>query len=220
MKRYYEYTKENLVVLNEEEIQLLIDLEIAYAGIIPQIEPNYEVVPECLIEKKDMVYRVHGLNVGNEEDAKTLSNIRVFKESYEYDGAGYNYKYLDKEGDFGTIGTERYYTEFDVKKLSGELKKKQLIEKSNEEKRLSWRKYQNTIEGIENTVFDCIREARSWQSKKDQAIRTFKKHLLLADNDYDVAVKFFKDAYKDEADLIESVLSSWIQENTVATEKG
>jgi len=201
MKRYYDLSREELCDLSSEEIQNLIDLEIAYAGILPILEPNPPKLTDVVIEKNVKMYRVHGLLFKSNEDAAIIANMDVYQESYDYYGAGYDYKYAERR-DNEAVTTVNFYNKDRVKNLRADLSiNKELKDKYDKDKSEYDKWYKET-----STIRDKVRGAinKAWEEKRELELAQsmFQKYLRLADNDEEIARTFFRDAYVNKPEII------------------
>lgn len=212
MKRINEMTREELLQVTEEQRQTLIDLEVAHAGIMPVLEPVYEQVEAVPLEKKDLVYEVHGLYIRNKEDAEKLANIEVCGYSYE-DSVGYDFKYLT-EPELGKIEIKKFFLKSDIAAAKGLLKRKAAIEARNSAKRKEYQEYESKIKDIVDHVYCKLEEAHEWKAKLDHAVSIFERHLKLAEGNYGIAVNFFKSAYGEDSEIAREVLARKSTANT------
>ena len=207
MKRIDEMTREEINVLSDEEIQTSIDLEVAYAGIMPVPQPVYEDVPAIDLKKNDSCYKVHGCYLKSKEDAEVLSRMEICSETYDYQGgAGYDYKFLT-DPETGVISIEKFYTRADVINISKVIKLKKSIEERNSVKRKEYNEYESRIKEIVDHVNCLVSSARDFYARVGLAKTVFEKHLKLAEGNRGIAVNFFKTAYSGQDEIISTVLS-------------
>jgi len=207
MKRIDELTREELCALTDDQIEILTELEIAHAGIMPVERPTYEQVPVVDIKATDQVYEVHGVVVRSKEDADILAKIEACGSTYDYSGgSGYDYKYLN-DPEPGTIKVVRFYTEEDVKSVGKTLRLKKAVEERNAAKRKTYNEYESSIGEITDHVSTLVNSARDFASSLVHAESIFEKHLKLAEGNYGIAVNFFKVAYKGNNEVMERVLA-------------
>lgn len=205
MLRYSELPIEQLASLTEEQIQLLIDLEIAHEGILPVECPQKPTLSSVNIQQDDQAYEVAGILVKKQEDALTIANLSVLEQKYDYSGAGYSYKWVEPHIDM-SIKPVSFYKKEDVMRVRTALTD---MNKFKEKYAAEEKAYENFVKRTSNTrneVWACVMKA----GKKVQEIKSaevmYKKYLVLADNEEWIAKKFFLDAYRTRPDIVKAVL--------------
>jgi hypothetical protein len=122
MKRYTDLMHEDLIILKDEDIERLIDIEIAHEGIMPV---GCSVVPSLETEgvvKSEIAYEIGGILLKNEEDALTVSRMEQFNTAYDYQAGGYNYQWLDPVTE-RTITKKNFYRQSDINRILSASKK-------------------------------------------------------------------------------------------------
>lgn len=204
MKRYNEYTKKELAAV--ENIQILIDLEIAYAGILPVEEPKPVSNPKEKLQKTETFYEVYGLLFTNAADAQVVAALNCFQTGYDYNGAGYDYKYAEPHYNSGTVNVVKLYKKDEVKALRSELTQLKQQKEAYDEQKTAYDKYIDSIGGIRSAVWKAHTEATHFVAELETATKQYQKYLMLADNDPVIASRFFTEAYQNYPDIIEEVL--------------
>ena len=222
-KRVEDYTKEELVELNGDQVNNLIDLEIAYDGIIPAQAPTMAMPEKPTIEKTVEMYEIHGLLFKDKEDAEAVVGLKVYEEGYDYNGAGYNYKYI-KDLREPSVIKKMFYDKLAVDNLSEEIKEYNRLKDEYDSALGEYQKYTSKTSKIRDYVYETINGARQYMSDIKTAIDTYKKYLSLTDNDENVSIKLIKDAYKngDKMDILIKAMETIgivIQEDKEAVEK-
>ncbi len=208
MKRYQDYTKEEMAELTTEEVNRLIELEIAYEGIIPVEEPELKKVPTVDIKPSIEAYSVYGLYFKDSDKAHTLAELDPLEDAYDY-SLGSEYKYLKKkESLICTKGVEKvkFYDKNELTKISSLLKEKKDVEKQNESASQEWEEYNRSIQSIRDGVWDFYYKACNAKSKLETAQKHYEHHKVLADGNEEIAQNFFKEAYKDFPEILEKVI--------------
>jgi len=205
MKRYTDLTHEELIVLKDEDIERLIDIEIAHDGIMPVGCPVVPSLESEGIIKSEIAYEVGGIMLKNEEDALIVSRMEQSNTAYDYQAGGYNYQWLDPITE-RTITKKNFYRQSDVVRI------KEILQR-NKSKREEYEKLKNeydeflTVTGkIRDAVYSFWREALNLQQEIDEAKAVLEKYRGLSDGDETVAINFFKNTYKTREDIIEKVL--------------
>lgn len=204
MKRAEEMEHKELLTLTDKDIDVLVEIEIAHAGIMPVECPAPPDLGSVGIAKDHIAYKVGGLLLVNREDAVTISAMPRLMENYDYNGAGYSYKWLDPVTDC-QVEESPYYRQADVVRVQEALMALKNKKDQYEAKKSDYDKFMKATGDCRNVVWDIIDRARGKEQDLALARRTYARHLELADDDTAIATKFFCDAYKNREDIIDSM---------------
>ncbi len=213
MQRIEELTQEELVALSEDEIQRFIEIKVADAGVMPTPLPVEITVESAGIIASERVYEVAGVLLRNKHDAEKVAVMEILKTAYDWN-ISYTYKWLEQQTE-NAIKEVFYYKQEDivrVKKVLVDSKAKKDAYKTQKDE---YNEFLKKTGEMRANVWGVVNEAKSLQREIDLAKKTYEKHLDLADQDKQVAGKFFRDAYKGREDLIENVLGV-VAEQSVA----
>lgn len=208
MKRFNELTTEELVVMNDSEIETLIDLEVAHAGILPVLPPKPKELPLVDIKPTIEVFEIDNVIFTRMEDAAAFQKMERRKTEYNYSSTGTNYMWLRpvEESFQNSIQAKKYYTEADVMRVRQALIHKKEIENENLAAKTEYEKFLKDTNDIREEVHGAYRDAVRLTEKRVQAEKIYSKHLELADGNAAIAEKFFRDAYKSEPEIVEYTL--------------
>ena len=205
MKRFNEYSKIELAQVSQEELQTLIELELAYAGILPEIAPT-ELPPfEAGIKPTEIFYEVFGVLFKNQIDAITVSSMQVASETYDYYGGGYNYKYGESK-ESTAVSTKSLYKKEDVMRVKSMLSERKKVEDIYAEELKKYNKFMEATSSVRSEVLDAYNEACNFTRKIELAKEMLGKYRELADGNEEIARNFFLNAYKDSLEVVEKVL--------------
>ena len=204
MKRYHDMTDAELVDLNGEQIDRIIEVEVAFAGVEPVMCPEAPKLEDLGITKTVEVFVVAGLLFANREDAEAVARLPVLKEDYDYK-IGYGWKYLSPLTELSIKG-ESYYTEDDLTRVQSAILHRDKLKENYKKEKESWDGFTASIAEIKQGVWNAIGAARTRVAELRHALEIYSHHLDLADNDEEVAKKFFRDAFKGRPSLIKAVL--------------
>ena len=207
MKRYNEVSVEELAVATDDQLKTLVELEYAYAGILPVAPLNNTPVPEVNVQPTEEVFEVAGNLFKNIADAESFQKMPRFNEGY---GVDYNYKYLTPANDYYGIKPKKFYTKDDLNKVQAVLQDKKRIETMNELAGKEYDKFLKETSTVRNNVYTEYRDACRIVDKRKQAAAVYEKHLSLAEGNEEIAKKFFRDAYKNDPDIIYHILKEGI----------
>ena len=205
MLRYTELSQAALAALEEEDIERLVDIELAHDGIMP-VSPPSEVSashPNSHITKDQKFYEVGGVLFKNESDALTFAKMERFKEDYDY-STGYDFKYPTAITD--QPAPVFLYSKEAIDRHAAIIVNHKEAKEAIEDHRKDYEEYKKAMTKVRTNIWNAISEAQSKQRKVDEARNTFEKYIELANGDKAVAIKFFKKTYKDYDELIAAVI--------------
>jgi hypothetical protein len=205
MKRYTDLTREEMANVTHDELQKFIDIEIAYAGIIPADCPEPLPPSDIVLTKNDTAYEVCGsIYVKTIKDFEALSKIKLYKSAYDYYGAGYDYQYLE-EVDIECKSPANFYSKDEVQTAAIKLKERRELKEAYEVKKKEFDKFEKDTYETRKAVMDVYNEAVNFKNSVNQALEQFKKYMDLSSQDEVIAKRFFREAYKNRPEIIEAV---------------
>lgn len=210
LKRYSEFTDEEMAALTTEEINNLIELEIAYEGIQPVQCPESPKLQDIGIVKDQEFFECNGEYFMNEADALAFSKMAVFKESYNYN-IGYDYKWLERITDM-PVKKVCYYSEDCITQRQKLIQERTQAKNEYNKKKEAYDKFVNITSSIRNDVWEKYYKALEKEQQVKYAKEQYAKYLSLAKNDEEIATGFFKNAYKDIQWIIDRVLGKEVTE--------
>lgn len=202
MKRYTEYTDAQLVTMPKDELEKLIDIECAYAGIEllpehPGIEP---VKPEV---KQTMFWSVGGFKFDNSEDANkvyaALTKCKLYDNNWKY---GVEYYSLMDSGSYyyPKVTTDKAATEAELDKHKEELTQYDELHKV-------WKAKNNRYESVlkeRQRIIDAVQERITaywdFQREYNEAISNLERYYELAENNISIALNFYRSAVTNQTD--------------------
>jgi len=210
MKRYNEMTPEELVALTDEQIRRLIEIEVAFAAIKP-----VEIPIEPTLEAAGITAGVIGYKIGesvflDEKDALAVQALPVLKEAYAYN-ISYSHRWLEPAEH--KVEKIAFYRQEDVLRIGAALKENEQRRTAYKDQKRQYEAFLEKTTDISNKIWGAVREAKEALDKIEAAKRAYRKYLELADGDHEIAVKFFRDAFKDEEELIKATLVTEYVEN-------
>lgn len=208
MKRYTDYQKGELATLTDEQIQRLIDIEIAEAGIKPVPEPVKPTLADVGIKPTDHYYQLKGVGYGaclikGEEDAKKLLEMVVFEKEYDYQ-VGDAYSWAQK-ADVQLVQISLFRKE-DIDKIKHTLRENRTLQEQYKKDSEAYKKYTGATHDCRVEVHTAVDNDRNHVRMVKLAMDTWTHYLSLAEGDKEVAERFFRNAYRDDIELIEVVL--------------
>lgn len=198
MKRYTDYTKEELAKLNEGEIRQLIEIECMVNGASayyekPDLKP-VEKLPEPDVE----VFEVAGINFLDKDEAVCLLEFlrnaeSVVRTDYDYfDGYNSSYKYVMKDEDVATLSLSKHYSKEKYHSMKEAIARKTASEKHNREAMELYNEKTEQYRELETEVNNAVCEAISYESRYGYAKGMFERYVAMSDGNVEVAKNFFK----------------------------
>lgn len=200
MNKIEDLNHDDLIKLTEEELQHLVDIEVAYAGIKLVNPIKMKEVLTINISPVETYYQVHGLLYRTQEEAQAVAVIPAFQTAYDYYGGGYDYKYAEPHE--ASITKVMLYKKEDVDTVRSSLQKIREAKEYNQKMQSEYEKYLKSIDGCRATVHSIYRKAIEKEEAINRCILDYKKYFVLADNSEEIAMNFFNMAYKDEPEDI------------------
>lgn len=203
MKRYTEFTKEELAIASDEEVQVLKDIEVMVAGITPAPPPKTVCEKDVDLERTVKMWEVDNILFETESDAVSFLKLKRFKEDYNYD-IGYNFKFPSKSLVADTT-VKLLYSERAILDSSAILKKAKEVKDIYDKEKQAYTNYLTEKSKIENKVYAAVADAKDFAYDVKQAKNVLDKNLSLS-GDIEIAKKFFAEQYKDRQDILNAVL--------------
>ena len=208
IKRFKDYTNEELLSLTENEIEELIRLECAFEGIAVMMEEPIWNEKEMEIPKV-RAYTICDITVLSSERASEILDVitkgEIFYKTYNTSDC----KYLEimdaNHYRNPTISISDVILPEVWKNLKEEQKilsqKKALFKESLEE----WKKWIADKDEISSEIYQKITELRNIENEKINCTNLFAKYLEMAKGDFEIALLFYEKFPKSikEEDFIE-----------------
>lgn len=202
MKRLEELSQLELGLLDDEQAKALIDLEVAHAGLRPEMPP---VKPTSIqLERTEVAYEVGGLLFKNRDEAEGVcETVPLLRCQYDWN-LGYSKEWL--EPFTPTVVPKRFLRKDQVEAHREELIGLKIQEDVYQAQKKKYDAYVAARGSIERQVWDAIREGHRYRAELEYAKRQLERYKELAEGDEKIARKFFLEAYKDDADIVSNVL--------------
>jgi len=217
MRRYFNYTDEEILALDDTGIRRLIDIEVANAGIAPIPMPEKPELVDETLAKTDRAYEVGGVYVKTEEEAMKLASMDLHTTEYDYNTGGYDYKFLKPIAT--TIEKRDFYRQQDIVLMAEVIRDNKRRQEDYNEVKAEYDKYLKETGKHYDAVWEHVKEVRERAGKIEAARRTFNYYLDLAEGDEQVAVKFFKNTYGEYEDVIAAVVGNDVLAASVVADK-
>lgn len=199
MKRYTDMTDEELLALNHEQIQTLVDLELAFDGV--KMVPS----PEDVEKKKPNIkanitgYKCRDFVFQNKQDALAFSKMDLYTSYYGYYDADYDLKWLHPLNNVPAEVTEvQLLTKEEVMANYDELLAWKNHRCLRDKMKKEYDSYQRARNEVQSKVNKAIYDAQEAKYQIQLAEQAYAHYLDLTNGDMDTARRFFYDAYKDK----------------------
>ena len=216
MKRLEDYTNEKLLALSSEEVDNLVDLECAHAGVqllpFKPESPKMEKAPS-----EDMVYfTISELEFLKMEDAMAVAAFVAEKERIrtKYAGGGrYERVFSATVKEIPEIASKKLWSEVHYNQIAHI---KERIESEKKAYESQKKEYDDIVESraeISNSVLAAVEKAHSEKRTLDMLCRDARRYLKLSLGDKEIAKRFMLDACKNHIDHIDNHFEDWVIEN-------
>lgn len=197
MKRYNEYTTNELANLTDEQIKQLIELECMIKGVSAYCKKPKLKEIESLPEPNIEVFDVAGILLTDRNEAISLLELmRSFKSvvrtDYDY-YAGYNsrIKYIKPDEDYCTLVSCHHYTKELYDAMTDAIKRNNENESYNKEVSELYKSKMQRYFDVEAEVNMAVSEAKEYECKVEYAKQLFNRYVEMSDGNVDVAMNFF-----------------------------
>jgi hypothetical protein len=194
-RRYNEYSREELLTLNQEQVQKLIDLECAYEGILPAERPIPPEKFNVKLEPTIQVYEVAGVLFEDINDANKVISMRILHEKYDYLGAGYDYKWAEPRE--LSVTPKKLYKREDIQAAAVELTRYKELKARYDNEQKEYLTFVESTQKYREKVMTAVNAAIDFFYNKEKVNTDFAKFIKLAENDTNIALNFLNSAYKD-----------------------
>lgn len=209
MKRFEDYTREELNALTGEQVLKIIDIECAFAG--KPFVPDMPLMPDVPVFKPDKIaYECAGYAFENIEDAQKLCTTIIElnpkrKESNYYENTtthtlkdmdSYNCPKVEKL----EVYSKEYLTSISEQKKKSDAAMKEYKARLNE--------YEATIKersNISKEVWEAVNEAQAYFYNQNKRVSEFKRYFDLAESNTEIAWNFMTAAYPDIEEDFENI---------------
>lgn len=191
VRRYYDYTRDELYALTPEQVQGLIEIEIAFNGIIPCTEPIKPPDKPNPIAKTVEAFEVRGVYYLSKDDALTAAALQGYIINYDYK-IGYEYKFLDPSE--ATVNCLKFYKRGDVMEHAKTLQAQQKLTTQYDNDIKEYKKYAEQTKSVVQSVTDTIDTVHDYFHRRDKVISEFNR-LYTITQDAAASLKLVKHTY-------------------------
>lgn len=213
MKTIKDMAHEEVVALTQTELDRLVRLACAVDGVrLPGAAPEKPEAPK--VERDATVYSVGSLHFSDRAAAESVSAAlsaaaaHAVKLEYDWQHVGSEHKYTkafkpDEQTTMADVSTEHALSEPNYRKVRESLIQHKALLKQYEDDLKAHEQSERATDEIRGEIMAAFNEARARQAELDRAQRVFGEYLRLADDDVEVAIKFYEKA---------NTPSAWVRE--------
>jgi hypothetical protein len=205
MKRLEEMGKMELADLTDDQVQRLIDLELAHSGLVRMAEPEKVEVPESTkMNPIGRVYKVMGSDIGfsSEEDARKFFELKPIRLGYSWPGAEKLYYIDSPRGE--TIDIISVFDKTLAENVGNGPAER--VWKINESAKEKYRQNYKQVSDVATDVWNRIIESREFKREVNAARAALDKYIVIVEGDEIKARKLFYLAYKSSPDIMVEVV--------------
>ena len=200
VKRFKDYTNEELLSLTDEQIEELIRLECAFEGIAPTMEePIWKEENEVIIPKV-RAYTICDITVLSSERAEAILDVLTKGELFYKTCANNDYdcKYLEIIDSHHYRNPTISISDVILPEVWKEVKEEQkVLSQKKELFKKQKKEYESMIEKrleISEPILEAIQEIKNDVLEKQRCCKIFQEYLILAKGDFEIALSFYKKA--------------------------
>lgn len=205
MKRFSDLEHAEILALSEEDIKKYIEIEVAFAGIMPVPLPKKTTLEDVNIKKSDQYFQVHGILFKTEKDAAAFAEMEVYQENYDWSISS-DYRFAVRRDNCAVVAVS-LYEKADIYRLKSVLQDNKRKKEETEKEERAFDKYNEAVSSIRNSIWGLVAEAKDKQREIDSAQEAYNKYLELSEGNEEIAKNFFRNAYKGKPELIEAILN-------------
>lgn len=202
MKRLEEHSKAELLELTPEQINTLIDLECAHAGIrlLPELPEKPDLEPP---EPDVVIFNVEGATFVNLEDAQKVADLMSSLPRcryYTWDNEG-----VKDENNPIVVQREKAFSPGHASRTANQKEEIKRRQKIYDDAKREFDKINNERKDIRESVHEALNVAQSERDRIDAYKREYDKYLGLANGDSEIAMNFLLKARNEETEFIEQL---------------
>lgn len=208
MKRYTDYTQDELANLTDEELTGLVDLECAING-VPLLPEKPEEPQRVASGPSTPVYKVPEQEFLSFADAEAVREFilgRASRVDTRYNwGKSKSYYVIKKEVPELSVQTQQAYTAEEFDRLETVLAAEDRAAKEHDERESEYKRIKSLRQEADETVRQAVTEAIRFVNKRERYKAAGERYKRLAGGDEEQAKVFMIEAYPDAP----SVLTDW-----------
>lgn len=211
MKRYCDYTNEELLALSDEEVERLIDIE-ALVENVPLLPKEPEKPDDPKIEPDVIAYEIRSFIVGTKEDAdaivEMINSMNLFDTFYH--GGGYSWsgpEGLKPREDPIQAVAQKYWSNGHYQAHCLELKRRKEAKTIYDNAKKEFDEISRSRQTVVDRVWNAVSEAKEDKANRETIKQQFRRYVDLADGNEDMALTFYLNATSFHEDFVRLVLN-------------
>jgi len=200
MKRVEDYTNNELINMNDQEIAQIIDIECAYEG-APMLPELGECPQKPDVEPDLDYYTIGGFNVLKEEEAlillEALKKVTLYK--LDYTGIDYDNKVLIVGAEYGQedLKADKQFSQKHLDIHKDELEAYAVKKKQYDKDKSAYNSAAEERRKISDYVWERFHNALEGKRECEDLENSLKHYLKLADGSKKIAKQFLVNAHPD-----------------------
>ena len=203
-------TREEVVALTDEQLKRYVDYACAEQG-IPMFPAPVAPTNPYSLEKTDLAYGLPSGFVKDKEVVDAISALlaktTVFESSYDYNGGGYNYRFLEPSREI-SVKAERFYLKTDLASAKDGLRKYESEKGSFEKLEQEYRKANDQRRVIVDEINEYVWGIQRESQKIIELNTRLDEYKAIAKGDEDLAKRFLIKAYPEAETLLGITITS------------
>jgi len=199
MKRYTDFTDEELLTITEEDLSALVDLECAISG-VPLLPAAPEYVQEVDVAPDTTVYEVAGFYFEERGAADRVANVINEQRPLQVtcDWQLDRCRHVDGyAGSGAVVKAEQVLTKATHERTRNARMEYKAKKEAYDKLRKEYDRIVSMREECAENVYRAVERARTERSRRELAEGNLQRYIQLADGDEEQARKFFDAAYPD-----------------------
>jgi len=200
-----ELSKEEVLKLTDEQVKIYVDWNCAVEGVKLLSRPTAPS-KDYAIKKGDPAYVLPSVIVKDfaiaEKITKILETAELYKETYDYGGMGYDYKWLKPDETDYLVSKHSYYFQDDIAKVKTSIETYKKNKDQYDKDLGEYEKCEKLRCEINDDIWEYVSSIRGQEQKKNYLLERFEEYKTLAKGDESIAARFLVKAYPEAHELL------------------
>lgn len=202
-------TKEEILALTDDRIKTYVDYQCAVNGVRMLTRPE-EPVKNYAVKMEDVAFIIPSFIIKDlavvEQIMKIISQTQTYEEAYDYNGMGWNYKWL-KEQDVPLPHSRKlFYKQEDLMRAKTLISEYTAANDKYKEALKEFDEHDKKRRALSQEIYDYIDEIHEKERQKNSLLKKFDDYKAIANGDASIAAKFLVKAYPEAAELLAGMI--------------
>ena len=222
-KRIDEYTRDELLIITPEQRDATVEIEAAIEGLEFYPEPTEHLsmpsldktvtlygLPDIFTDDKSVIDQIMAILQANPEKLK--------RADYDY-GFSYDYKYVKDVDELPVVKTQLVSSRADFLAFKAANDQANKAYKWNKEEWEKRNKYLSNLSDLSDRLDGRIHEEEANIAHEQRILKTYEHYFALSDQDHPTALRFFKDIFPSELELLDKLVPLALKESGAKPDK-